>query len=211
MASGKEARLSRAERRAGATRREIVEAASRLFLAGGYVGTTIEAIAAEAGVAVQTIYNAVGSKRDVLSRVVDLAAGGKEEPIAVSDFRRQGVESDTNPERVVRRLVEFWLGLLPQTAAIFRVIREAAAVDPEVASLERERAERRLANYTEAAQQLAARGGLRDDLALGEAAAVIWTLGHPDVYRFLVLEQGWPEARYERWLEQGLRAQLLAS
>ena len=42
------------------TQRVIVEAASRLFLEHGYHATSIGSIASEAGVAVQTIYNAVG-------------------------------------------------------------------------------------------------------------------------------------------------------
>ena len=43
----------------------IVEAASRLFLESGYHATSIGQIATEAGVAVQTIYNTIGSKRDL--------------------------------------------------------------------------------------------------------------------------------------------------
>ena len=58
------------------TQRVIVEAAARLFLERGYHRTSIGQIAQEAGVAVQTIYNSIGSKRDLLSRVLDFAAAG---------------------------------------------------------------------------------------------------------------------------------------
>ena len=58
------------------TQQVVIEAASRLFLEHGYHATSIAGIASEAGVAVQTIYNSVGSKRDVLSRVLDFAAAG---------------------------------------------------------------------------------------------------------------------------------------
>src|SRR5680860_1900901 len=63
-----------------ATRTAIVVAAHRLMLERGYVATSIGSIADEAGVAVQTIYNSVGNKADVLSAVLDLAAAGADAP-----------------------------------------------------------------------------------------------------------------------------------
>ena len=122
------------------TQRVIVEAASRLFLEHGYHATSIGRIASEAGVAVQTIYNAVGSKRDLLSRVLDFAAAGERSPVPVSQFMREQAESEPDPRRIIAQLVEFWRGALPRTAPVFRIIREAAASDPEIAALERSRA-----------------------------------------------------------------------
>ena len=78
------ARASSAE----ATRRAIVSAASRLFFERGYHGTGIDEIAAQAGVAVQTIYNSVGTKRDVLVRVLDYAASGDRAPTPVAEIAR---------------------------------------------------------------------------------------------------------------------------
>ena len=65
---------------------------ARLFLEHGYQATSIGRIAAEAGVAVQTIYNAVGSKRDLLSRVLDFAAAGERSPVPVPQFMREQAE-----------------------------------------------------------------------------------------------------------------------
>ena len=69
-------RRARGELLVQASRREILEAAHRLFVERGYVATSIPAIAAEAGVAVQTIYNTVGAKREVLGGVIELAVRG---------------------------------------------------------------------------------------------------------------------------------------
>jgi AcrR family transcriptional regulator len=69
--------------------RVIVEATSRLFLEHGYHATSIGRIASEAGVAAQTIYNAIGSKRDLLSRVLDFAAAGERAPVPVPQFMRE--------------------------------------------------------------------------------------------------------------------------
>jgi len=79
------------------TQRVIVEAASRLFLEHGYHATSIGRIASEAGVAVQTIYNAVGSKRDLLSRVLDFAAAGERSPVPVPQFMREQAEREARP------------------------------------------------------------------------------------------------------------------
>src|SRR4051794_32387503 len=137
------------------TQRVIVEAASRLFLEHGYNATSIGRIAAEAGVAVQTIYNAVGSKRDLLSRVLDFAAAGERAPVPVPQFMHEQAESTRDPRRIIVQLVEFWRSALPRTAPVFRIIREAAAADPEIATFERGRNAQRLRNYQQAAQLLA--------------------------------------------------------
>ncbi len=78
---------------AESTQRAIVETASRLFLEKGYNATSITRIAREAGVAVQTIYNSVGAKRDLLSRVLDFAAAGAQAPTPVATFMRERAEA----------------------------------------------------------------------------------------------------------------------
>ena len=193
------------------TQRAIVEAAHSLFLKRGYHATSIGAVAAEAGVAVQTIYNSVGSKRDLLSRVLDYAAAGERAPMPVPVFMREQAEREPDPRAIIDQLVEFWRGGLERTAPVFRVIRQAAALDPEVAALERQRAEQRLSNYGIAAHILAERGALRDGLTPDDAAAIIFNLGHPSQYHFLVHEQGWPVERWTEWVRSALIAALLES
>jgi len=192
------------------TQRVIVEAAHALFLDRGYHAVSMAAVAVGAGVAVQTIYNSIGSKRDLLSRVLDFAAAGERAPTPVPVFMRDQAEHEPDPRLVIGQLVEFWRGALERTAPVFQVIRQAAALDPEIAALEQQRAEQRLHNYGIAASSLADRGALREGLAPEEAAAVMFTLGHPDQYRFLVKEQGWSADRWARWVQSALVAALLA-
>ncbi len=194
---------------AEATQRVIVETATRLFTAQGYPATSVAQIAEQAGVAVQTIYNSIGAKRDVLSRVLDFAAAGEQAPVPVPTFMQARAEQENDPRRMIEQLVEFWRSALARTAPIFRVIRQAAALDPEVADLERRRAEQRLRNYGQAAHLLALRGGLRAGLGEDEAAAIIFTVGHPDAYRFLVAEQGWTVDRWAAWVGETICAALL--
>jgi AcrR family transcriptional regulator len=206
MGPGKTRRQIGAE----ATQRTIVEAATRLFLEHGYHATSIGAVAREAGVAVQTIYNSIGSKHDLLSRVLDFAAAGERAPTPVPAFMSEQAEREPDPHRIIDQLVEFWRGGLARTAPVFQVIRQAAAVDPQVAELERQRAEQRLRNYGHAARVLDERGALRPGLSRDDAAAAIFAIGHPDLYRFLVLEEGWEPERWAEWVRRRLYAVLLA-
>jgi AcrR family transcriptional regulator len=191
------------------TQRVIVEAASRLFLEHGYHATSIGRIASGAGVAVQTIYNAVGSKRDLLSRVLDFAAAGERSPVPVPQFMREQAEAEPDPRRIIAQLVSFWRGALPRTAPVFRIIREAAASDPEIAALERGRAAQRLSNYRQAAQVLADRDALRQGLSIDGAAAAIFAIGHSETYRALVVDGDWDDDDWASWLQATLEAALL--
>lgn len=193
------------------TQRVIVEAAAQLFLERGYHATSIGQIAAEAGVAVQTIYNSVGPKRDLLSRVLDFAAAGEHAPTPVPQFMREQAERELDPVKIIQQLVEFWRGALPRTAPVFRVIREAAALDPEAAALDRDRAAQRLRNYQIAARLLERRGALRDRLTVDQAAAAIFAIGHPEIYRTLVIDGDWDERRWAQWARATLIATLTDS
>lgn len=193
------------------TQRAIVEAAARLFAEHGYHATSISRIASEAGVAVQTIYNSVGSKRDILSRVLDFAAAGERASVPVPDFMREQAEREPDPRRIIAQLVEFWRGALPRTAPVFRLIREAAAADPDAAALEQVRAKQRLRNYRHAARLLTRRGALREGLRIDQAAAAIFAIGHPETYRALVLDGDWDDDRWAAWARAALEATLLES
>ena len=201
---------SRKQIAAEATQLAIVEAAARLFLAQGYHATSIGRIATEAGVAVQTIYNSVGSKRDLLSRALDVAAAGQLAPVPVPQFMREQAEQERDPRRIIAQLVEFWHGALPRTAPIFRIIREVAATDPDIAALERTRSAQRLSNYEQAARLLAERDALRRGLTIKGAAATIFAIGHPEGYRALVLDGDWDDAEWCMWAQETLETTLLA-
>jgi AcrR family transcriptional regulator len=200
---GPDRRRERGRLAAEASRRDVLEAAQRLLLLHGYAGTTIPAIASEAGVAVQTIYNTVGGKRAVLGGVVELAVRGPDYPASVSDTIGERIRAEPDARRIVELFVEWLVKVHARTSPIMVVIAEAAALEPEVAELERTLADARLAGYREVAVELARRGGLPRSIELDEAAATIWSLGHPQAYRFL-RARGWADDRYRTWLVDAL-------
>ena len=130
----------------------------------------------------QTIYNSTGSKRELLSRVLDFAAAGDKAPRPVPAFMKEQAEGGRPPQGD-RPAGGILAGGLERTAPIFEVIRQAAALDPDIAALETERAQARLRNYGVAGRMLADRGQLRSGLSPDAAAAVIFSVGHPESYR----------------------------
>ncbi|MFD0430969.1 TetR/AcrR family transcriptional regulator [Streptomyces zhihengii] len=63
------------------TRNRMLEAAMSLFVEHGYGATTIDSIAREAKVAVQTIYFSFGSKQQILKELIDVHIAGDEDPV----------------------------------------------------------------------------------------------------------------------------------
>jgi AcrR family transcriptional regulator len=203
---------ARAPRRpkAQATRRRILDAARRLFVELGYVATTIEAIAGHAGVAVPTVYLAFGTKRALLVELLDIAAVGDEEPVAL--LERPWVDElrhDPDPQGQLRRWIQESRHILARVAALWEVARNAAAADPDIAA-----EVHRYKTLTMQAQRwfvtvLAANGGLRDGLDPQRATDIVFGLLSHELYRLLVIEQGWSPEDWERWATDTLAAQLL--
>jgi hypothetical protein len=94
---------------------------------------------------------------------------------------------------------------------VFRIIREAAAADPEIAALEQGRSAQRLRNYRQAAQLLAGRNALRPGITTESATAMIFAIGHPETYRELVLDRSWDEDAWRNWAQATLEAALLGT
>nr|MBA3295010.1 TetR family transcriptional regulator [Geodermatophilaceae bacterium] len=67
------------------TRSGILVAARRLFTTQGYAATTVAQIAAEAGVAVDTVYAAVGAKSVIFSQLLETALSGTDEAVPAEE------------------------------------------------------------------------------------------------------------------------------
>lgn len=183
-----------------ATRHDVLTAADALFRARGYAGTSVHDLAEAAGVAVQSIYNAFGSKRGVLAALAEGLAG-----YALDPRIRTEPDAPAVLKLVAARLAEEH----ERTSALRATVREAAAGDGALADLERNRREGRLAAYRELARELKRRGALAEGVPVDDAALSISVLGDAGTFR-LLRGRGWTQARYERWLERSLRAQLLS-
>ena len=117
----------------------VCEAAYRLFSTKGYLATSIEDIAAEAGVAVATVYKVFTNKATVLSEAVARAMAGADGRARVEDqpwWREQFTEPD--PARQLRLIARNARRIYDRAAAILEVVRAAAPLDEGIATIRRE-------------------------------------------------------------------------
>jgi AcrR family transcriptional regulator len=209
MTTARGIRPTRRQAQSAGTRDQVVAAARRLFLANGYGATSVTALAAEAGVAVQTVYNSVGSNGALLSAVLDSLVSGPDSPVPVPALMRERTAAAADADEVVRILADWLLEANQRLARLWEVISEAAPLYEEVADLKRRRDQARLHNYEGAAAELRRRGALAPGVTDAEVAATIWSLGHPVVYRSLVQDADWTDEQYRDWILGSLRRGLL--
>jgi len=200
----------RRREQARATRHAVLEAARGLFIERGYVGTTIEAIAAGANVAPETVYAVFGTKRSLLSELVDVSIAGSDSapPILQQDHVQQ-IRDEPDPHRRIRLLASLGRSILERRAAVDEVVRGAAAADPEIASLRDLGKAQRFAGQRELLRMVVGAAGLREGLDVETAADVLYAIGSPETYRLLVIDRGWSGPRFERWYAETLERLLL--
>jgi AcrR family transcriptional regulator len=200
----------RRREQAAATRRDILAAAQRLFERQGYAATTMEAIAAEAGVALKTVYLAFETKSGVLRALWNRSLRGERDdvPIAEHPWYREALEAPDPVDQLRLNACNSRAGKL-RIAGVLGVVRSAAPLDPDIAALwDRIQTEYR-ANQRVIVESLDAKNALRPELDVDRAADILWTINHPDVWQLLVGERGWRPDQYERWAADLACAQLL--
>lgn len=168
------------------------------------------AIAAEAGVAAETIYATFGTKRAILSRLIDVTLVGDYEPIPVLNrIWLDHVRREPKQRPRLHLLAHLTRTILERAGPIHAIIRGAAASDAEIAALRLTHQEQRLVVQTEYAHLLAEAGPLREDLTVEAAGERYWIQASPELHHILTTERGWSQDRYEAWLYDALSVQLL--
>lgn len=202
-------RTRRAER-AEQTRRRILDAATALFTAKGYSATTIESIAAQADVAVETVYSRFRNKANILDAILGPAIVGSDDGRALFDLAEiTAIRESRSQDSQIRLLARFSRGILERTHTAHRILQTAAASDPNAAELQRLDTARRCQGQRAYIDMLLANGPLRDGLTPDDAADTYSALANPATYTFLIVERGWSPDRFERWLGDSLSRLLL--
>jgi TetR/AcrR family transcriptional regulator, regulator of autoinduction and epiphytic fitness len=204
--------MSRREAQARETQRHIAEAARELFVERGYVATSIRDVAEQAGVSVQTIYNAFeGGKAAIFGRVMDIVVAGDDEPVAVMERPTyQAMFETDDPVEILRIGVALSAELFGRMAPLIPAIREAVTAEPTIAEGWRENYGRnRYKGMQPVMGRLAELASLRDGVDVNRATDIIWTVLGLENYEALVLERKWPAEDYTAWAVESLRATLL--
>ncbi len=198
------------KQQASQTRMRILDAAQELFAGRGYPATTVEAVAAAAGVAVDTVYAAFGSKRGVLQALLDVRVGGDDARIDLLERPGpQAVRGETDQRRQVSQFAHSVAEIIERVAPVDGVIRGAAAVDADVAAFRARMQETRYRSMRTFVSWVAANGRFRAGLTEEDAASIVWTLTSPEAHSLLRVARGWTAERYRDWLGDTLARTLL--
>jgi AcrR family transcriptional regulator len=193
-----------------ATRREVVEAARRLFLDQGFPATTMAEIAEASRTPQATVYRLFGSKRGILKEVLDVTLGGDDEPVEYQ--HRPEVQSALameDPGSVLDAFAHLLRGVMHRAGALQHVLATSALVDDDAAEMLEVTRRQRHTGQGRIVRTLARRKMLRSGLTQPKATDIVYTVMSPEVFRILTVERGWSEGEYEAWLARTLRTQLL--
>src|SRR5829696_2767864 len=105
------------------TRKRIVDAAAGLFADRGYTGTTIDAVAAAAGVSRKTVFDAVGGKAQLMKLAYDFAIVGDDKPVALNDRAEiADVFAEPDPAKQLAMYAALVVAIDRRISAIWRAL-----------------------------------------------------------------------------------------
>jgi TetR/AcrR family transcriptional regulator of autoinduction and epiphytic fitness len=193
------------------TRRAILDAAGTLFVRPGYAATPLTAVAAEAGVAIQTVYKIFGSKKALLSALVDVTVAGDDAPVALTDRQFVAdIHALTEARAKLSRYARHLAATHARQAQVMLALAGAATADRDAAAIWRKNLDERRQGMTMFAAELDSTGQLRPDHSVETAADVLWLAMDVRNYDFLVRERGWTSERFQRWYVDTVAAAILA-
>ena len=211
MASPVKRRYDATRRREAAARTHaaILEATRELFTERGYTATPMTAIAERAGVALDTVYAAVGRKPDLARLLIETAITGTDQAIPAEqrDYVR-AIQAAPDAKTKIAAYAAAITAIAPRMALVLGIVQQAGPTEPGLAALWTEIGERRAENMRLFVADLAAVAPLR--LEPEQAADVVWATNSAEMYQLLVGQRGWTPQRYERFLADTWRRLLLA-
>lgn len=196
--------------RAKATRRKILDGAYRLFCEHGYAPTTMEAIAAEAGVAVQTVYYVFRTKAALLMEVIETAAAGEPDPLPVAERAwMQEALASPDGQKALALVVEHGVDIYTRVAPLGQTVQAASAADPDINTYWKSVGQSRRAGMGRLVAGLAEQGQLRRGLDPKRAGDIMFAVFSHETFLSLTRGAGWSVPEYKAWLHETLSHQLL--
>jgi AcrR family transcriptional regulator len=185
------------------TRRLLLAAAAMEFESVGYVAATVNRIAAGAGVTVQTLYLAWGSKRALLSAYLESTLAPGASPSG-EHFAAQ-LRPDT-PAGTLGQIAAVFCRVAGRSALAWRAYRDGAAVDADIA------AEWHQLQTLRKATMSALLAAIPDEamrLRRQDAVDTAWAIASPATYDLMVSDAGYTLERFEAWTASTLQAAIL--
>ncbi len=202
---------TRRQAQADETRRRILEAARRQFIERGYAGATAESIAAEAGVAAQTIYAIFKNKKKLFVSLMNVSpTTGVDEHVPMAERTDvKAVAQEQDQRRQLQMFAQVVASNLDQIAEVSEIMTDAAKIEPDFDRILQKLNRQRLEHMTLAVQQIRANGPFREEVDDDDARDTVWTLTSPEVFLLLTRDRGWSKENYAEWLAELLIRALL--
>ncbi len=189
---------------AAVTKSRIVDAAMKLVREKGYADMTLEAIAAEAGVAPQTVYAVCGSKKGVLAAILENTVEAKR-----YDTIRDSIPKLKAGKDRVREIGHFYSVLMENALPVFDIMRGMSMLSPEFAEQEYDQGMMLLDKCRRSVHIMARDGLLRPGLSEERAAQLYWAITTPGMHRRLTKLLGWSAEEYAAWISYLIGVTLL--
>ncbi len=187
------------------TERRILDAATALFVERGYAATSLPAVAAAAGVSPRTIHVRFHSKARLLERCIELGTIAGPTASALDGDRAQGLDEPILDARI-ETIVALAAATMERSGALLALTTQAAAIEPEIAAMERVGMQRTLGELRAIGERLAEENLLPARVSAAAITDILWVIAGPRTIVSLMNDRGWTPARYATWLDATLRA-----
>jgi len=187
------------------TRNRILVAAAREFEAKGYSATTVASLAKNAGVSVQTLYLAWGSKRALLRGYLENALAGDSGSPEQAASRFSAELASTARLALLASLVT---DVARRAAIGWSIYRDAAGGDPEIAEDWSDLQAKRHQLFAQIIGRIP-EDDFAPEIRVQEAIDTAWAIASPETYSLIVNRLGYDLDRYRDWLTQTLVRALL--
>ena len=189
---------------AAQTRRDILMAARKLFVELGYAATSMQQIADEAGVALQTVYSSVGPKAGIILALVDMI-----DEEAGLDNLVPAAMAETEPHRMIAFGVRIPYSFVERCGDYISALISAAAVEKDAATALNVSWTRHQRGALQMAHKLMATGVVRPGLSVEDVHAS-FVLNTWASTQLLARERfGWDGPTWERWCVRFLTEALI--
>jgi AcrR family transcriptional regulator len=186
------------------TESRIVASGIQLFAERGYVATSLTAVAELAGVAPRTVYVRFGSKAKLLDRCIGTSVAGGANEAPFEPTSQAAMTAPTLNERI-DALADLSSGIMRRSGRLLAVGQQAAAIEPEIAAMERRAMGDSLRHLRTFAERLAADGMLPGPLHVDALTDLLWAIAGPRMIVSFAMDRGWRSDQFREWLAATLR------
>ncbi len=170
----------------------------------GYAGTSVQQIADDTGVALQTVYSSVGPKSAIVLALVDLideeAGRAESAPLAFAE---------TDPRGMIALGVRIPYNFVERSGDYVAALISAAQVEPDAAAALNESWNRHHQGALGLARKLMKSGAVRPGLTLDDVHAAFSMTTWASTQLLARQRLGWDGPRWERWCVRFLTDALL--